>query len=101
MADDAVQDRAGLDLARPAKEAWHAPSALPVGVLLAPERRVCAVRPSVVIRPVVGRVHDNSVVGDSQFVELDEYHPDLRKMDNQAVAIWFLSALAEVLFCDM
>src|SRR3954466_14628099 len=101
MADNAIQDRAGLDLARPAKEAWHAPSTLTVGVLLAPERRVCAVRPSVVLRPVVGRVHDNSVVGDSQFFELVEYHPDLLVMDDHAIAIWVLSALAEVLFCDM
>src|SRR5277367_5232490 len=33
--NDAIQDRAGLDLARPADEAGHAPSAFPVGVLLA------------------------------------------------------------------
>src|SRR3954464_15965592 len=101
MADEAVQDRAGLDLARPAKEAWYAPSTLPVGVLLAPERCVCAVRPSVVLRPVVGRVHDNGVVGDSQFFELVEYHPDLLVMDDHAIAIRVLSALTEVLFCDM
>src|SRR3954451_2916585 len=101
MADNAIQDRAGLDLARPAKEAWHAPSTLPIGVLLAPERRVCAVRPSVVLRSVVGRVHDNGVVGDSQFVELVEDHPDLLVMDDHAIAIRVLSALAEVLFRDM
>src|SRR5215211_6792700 len=101
MADDAVQDRACIDLARPADEAWYAPSALPVGILLAPERRVCAIRPSVVLRSVVGRVHDNGVVGDSQFVELVEYHPDLLVMDDHAIAIRVLSALAEVLFCDM
>src|SRR4051794_39842976 len=101
MADDAVQDRACLDLARPANEAWYAPSTLPVGVLLAPERRVCAVRPSVVLRSVVGRVHDNGVVGDSQFFELVEYHPDLLVMDDHAIAIRVLSALTEVLFCDM
>src|SRR5215212_7803430 len=77
MADDTIQDRACLDLARPADKAWYAPSTLPVGVLLAPERRVCAVRPSIVFRPVVGRVHDNGVVGDSQFFELVEYNPDL------------------------
>src|SRR4051795_1502164 len=101
MADDTIKERACLDLARPAKEAWHAPSTLPVGVLLAPERRVCAVRPSVVLRPVVGRVHDNGVVGDSQFFELVEYHPDLLVMDDHAIAIRVLSALTEVLFCDM
>src|SRR4051812_22314404 len=101
MADNAIQDRACLDLAWPADEAWYAPSTLPVGVLLAAERRVCAVRPSIVFRPVVGRIHDNGVVGDPQFVELVEYHPDLLIMDDHAIAIRVLSALAEVLFCDM
>src|SRR4051795_3347012 len=101
MADDTIKERACLDLARPANEAWYTPSALPVGVLLAPEWRVCAVRPSVVLRSVVGRVHDNGIVGDSQFFELVEYHPDLLVMDDHAIAIWVLSALAEVLFCDM
>src|SRR3954453_8825148 len=101
MADDTIQDRACLDLAGPADEAWYAPSTLPVGVLLAPERRVCAVRPSVVLRSVVGRIHDNGVVGDSQFFELVEYHPDLLVMDDHAIAIRVLSTLTEVLFCDM
>src|SRR5215212_6378222 len=101
MADDTIQDRACLDLARPADEAWYAPSTLPVGVLLAPERRVCAVRPRVVLRSVIGRVHDNGVVGDSQLFELVEDHPDLLVMDDHAIAIRVLSALTEVLFCDM
>src|SRR3954447_22312982 len=101
MADDTIQDRACLDLARPANEAWYAPSTLPIGVLLASERRVRAVRPRVVLRPVVGRVHDNGVVGDSQFFELVEYHPDLLVMDDHAIAIRVLSALTEVFFCDM
>src|SRR4051812_45219349 len=101
MADDAVQDRACLDLARPPHEAWHTPSALPVGVLLAPERCVCTVGPSVVLRSVVGGVHDDSVIGDAQFFELVEYHPDLLVVDDHAIAIRVLSALAEVLFCDM
>ncbi len=45
MADDAVQHRARLELARPAHEGWHPPATLPVGVLLRPERGDAGVRP--------------------------------------------------------
>src|SRR6185437_12313369 len=67
--DDASKNRAGLDLTWPAHKAWHAPAALPVGVLLGAERGRGAVRPGVVLRTVVGGVHDYGVVGYSQLVE--------------------------------
>ena len=96
--DDAVVDRSGLDRARPADEARYAPAAFPVGVLLPAERRVGAVRPGVVLRTVVGRVHDDRVVGDAQLVELVEHHADLLVVHDHAIAVRILAALAEVLF---
>ena len=101
MRDDAVQHRAGLDLARPAHEARHAPAAFPVGVLLAAERRVGAVRPGVVLRAVVGGVHDDGVVGDAQLVELVEHLADLLVVDDHAVAVGVLAALADILLGDV
>ena len=73
VADDAVQHRARLDLAGPAHEARNAPSAFPVRVLLAAERRVGAIGPGVVLGAVVGGIHDDGVVGDAQFIELVEH----------------------------
>src|ERR1700683_1511742 len=43
--DQAVEDRAGLDLSRPADEGWYPPASLPVGVFLTAERGVGAVGP--------------------------------------------------------
>src|SRR5271169_498422 len=48
----------------------NAPSAFPVGVLLRSEGRVGAIRPGVVLWAVVGGVHDDGVVGDTQRIEL-------------------------------
>ena len=65
----------------------HAPAAFPVRVLLAAERRSRAVRPGVVLGTVVGRVHDDRVVGDPQLVELVEHHADLLVVHDHAVAV--------------
>src|SRR6516162_7872038 len=54
VTDDAVEDRASLDLAGPADEGRYPPAAFPVGVLLAAEWRRGAIRPGVVLRSVVG-----------------------------------------------
>ena len=62
-------DVPGFDLARPADHGRHAEGAFPVGVLLAAERRHGAVRPRVHMRPVVGRVDHDGVVGDAEVVE--------------------------------
>ena len=64
------------DLAGPADHLGHAERALPVRVLLAAERRHAAVRPRVHVRPVVGRVDDDRVLGDPELVELVEQRAD-------------------------
>ena len=52
--DDVVGHRARLDLSRPADHLRNPERALPVGVLLAAERRGARVGPAVAVRPVVG-----------------------------------------------
>ena len=94
-----VGDRAGLDLARPAHQQRHAEGAFPVGVLLAAERRHAAVGPGVHVRPVVGRVHDEGVVGDAELVEIVEHLADILVVIDHRVVIGRLPAarLAEAL----
>ena len=70
--DNAVQHRACLDLARPTEETRNAPRAFPVGVLLAAEWRIGAIRPGVVLRAVIGGIHNDGVIGDA---ELDRPYP--------------------------
>ncbi len=77
MLHDAVRDAAGLDMRRPAHEHRDAERAFPVRVLLAAERRHCAVRPRVHVWAVVGRVHDERVVGDAELVEQVEHLSDI------------------------
>src|SRR5262249_47747786 len=64
VSDELVGDCARLDDSRPADDARHAPAALPVGALLAAERRGATVRPGEDLSPVVGGPHDDRVVGD-------------------------------------
>ena len=77
--------------------ARHAPAAFPVGVLLAAERRVGAIRPGVVLGAVVGGIHDDGVVGDAQLVELVEHLADLLVVGDHPIAVVVLPALAAVL----
>src|SRR5205085_768285 len=95
--DDTVQYRAGLYLARPADEAWHPPTAFPVGVLLGAEWCVGAVRPGVILGTVVGGVHDNGVIGNAQFVELVEHLANLLVMHDHPVTVRVLPTFAEIL----
>ena len=88
----------GLELAGPANEARHAPAAFPVGVLFRTERRDAGVRPGVVVHAVVGRVHDDGVVGDAKFVDLVQHHADVLVVRDHHVVVVALAALALVLF---
>ena len=74
---------------------------LPVGVFVAAKRRVAAVGPSVVLRAVVGGVHDDGIVSNAQLVEFIEHHANLLVVHNHAIAVKILAALADVLFGDV
>src|SRR6187431_908212 len=67
---DVVDHAAGLDHARPAHHARDAPAPLPVGVLLAAERRSAAVRPRADLRSVIGGEDDDRIVRDAEFLKL-------------------------------
>src|SRR4029078_4025183 len=99
--DDVFQHGAGLHRTRPADDPRHAPAALPVGVLLAAERRVGAVRPGVVLGTVVGRVHDDRVFGATQLVQRVAGLADLLVVGDHAIAVVVLPALAPVLVGDV
>ena len=90
--DDPVRDLARLDLARPAHHHRDAEGALPVGVLLAAERRHAAVRPRVHVGTVVGRIHDESVVRDAELIEKVEHLADILVMVDHCVVIVGLPA---------
>ena len=89
---DLVRDLARLDLARPAHHHRNAERAFPVGVLLAAERRHGAVRPGVHVRAVVGRIHDEGVVGDAELVEIVERLADVLVVVDHRVVIGRLPA---------
>ena len=72
----------------------HAPTALPVGVLLTAERRRPAVGPAHLLRAVVGRVHHDRVVGDAEFVDLVEQLADVAVVLDHAVRIHAQAGLA-------
>src|SRR5208283_4064818 len=60
----------GFDDARPTDKAWHAPASFPVSVLLTAERRDTTIRPSHFFGAVVGGVHDDRVICDTQLIDL-------------------------------
>ena len=70
------ETRARGDPARPADHLGDPERALPVGVLLAAERRHAAVGPGVHVRPVVGAVDDDRVLGEAELVELVQQRAD-------------------------
>ena len=72
-------------------------AAFPVGVLLGAERRGGSIWPGVVLRAVVGGIHDDGVVGDAQLIEFVKYLADLLVVNNHAITVRILPALAKVL----
>src|SRR5258708_27450419 len=101
MGDDGVQNCTSLDLAWPADESRNTPRAFPVGVLLAAERRVSAIRPRVVLGTVVGGVHHDSIIGHSQLLEFVEHLSNLFIVGDHAITVVVLAALAAVLVGQM
>src|SRR5205085_8919799 len=71
----------------PPHERRHAITALPIGVLLAAERRRTAVGPSERLGAVIGRVDHDRIVGDAEVVELFQQLPDMAVMLHHAVRI--------------
>ena len=69
---DLVNDLSFLNPARPSDHRWNAKTALPIRILLASERRNRGIRPGVVVRTVIGRVHDDGVIGNAQLIEMVE-----------------------------
>src|SRR6516165_4398764 len=92
--EDVVRDCARLDDARPPDGARHAPSALPVRVLLPAKRRGSAIGPTQFLSAVVGRVHHNGVLSDPQLVEFGEELSDVTVVLDHAVGINAQSSLA-------
>ena len=92
VGDDLVGDLARLDLARPAEHRRNPVGAFPVRVLLAAERRHRSVRPAVHVRTVVGRVHDEGVVGDAEIIQRLEDRADILVMIDHGVVIRALPA---------
>ena len=90
-----------LDLAGPAHETRNAPRAFPVCVLLAAEWCVGAIGPSVVLRPVVGGIHDDGVIGNAQLIDLIQHLSDLLVVGYHPIAVVILSTLATVLVGEM
>ena len=92
MRNDVIGYRAGFDVAGPAHHRRNAIGTLPVGVLLATERRHAAIRPGVHVWAVVGRVHDDGVVGNAQFVDLGEHGANVLVMVDHRIVVGALPA---------
>ncbi len=100
--NDTVEDQAFPDLAWPAYEVGHPPTALPVRILFTAERSNSGIRPAIVVGPVVRRVHHDGVVGYAQIIQLGQHSTDILVMgDHDIVVISLIAALALVLFGAM
>ncbi len=88
VVDDAVADCPRLDHPGPAHHAGHAPAALPVGVFLTAERGGGCIRPSVVVRAIVGRIVDDRLVGDTEFIENFQELPDVHVVLDHAGGVF-------------
>ena len=93
MAHQLVGHRARLDVARPAHQHRHPERALPVRVLLRPEWRHRAVRPSVHVRSVVARVDEDRVVRDAKVVQGLEERADRLVVLDHAVDVLAVTVL--------
>src|SRR5687768_14443893 len=88
VVDDLVRNHSGRDLARPTDYLRHPERAFPVRVLFAAERCHSAVWPTVHMRAVVGRVHDDRVVCDPELVQLvQERAHDFVVVDHRVVVL--------------
>ena len=98
---DAVQRHARLEMPGPAHESGHTVRTFPVRVLLAAKRCRAGIGPRVVVRTVVGRVHQDRVVRHTEFVEQLQEAADVLVVLDHAVAVLVLTGLAAVLSLDV
>jgi hypothetical protein len=75
-------------MSRPTDQARHSERALPVGVLLAAERRGAGIGPGVLVRTVVRGVEHDGVVGDAKVVHRLEDRADDGIVLDHAVGIF-------------
>ena len=83
-----------LNLAGPSDHHRNAESAFPSRVLLTPEGKHAAIRPSHKFGAIVRGVHDNCVVRDAQLVQLVEQLSDVTVMLRHTIRIDTLSGYA-------
>src|SRR5262249_54080771 len=98
---DVVDDTARLNDPWPAHHERNTPSALPVRVLLAAERRRAAIRPRHDFSAVVGGETDNRVVRDAEVVELLEKLPHVAIEFDHTVGIETKTGLADRRWFEM
>src|SRR5436305_14382443 len=97
MGGNIVHDGPWVNPAGPAHEDWHAPATLPIGVLLAAERGDTGIRPAVIMRAVISRIHHDRVVRDAKLVELGQHSSNVLVMGDHYIIVVALPALAGVL----
>ncbi len=68
--------------------------AFPIRVFLGPEWSYPGIRPTVVIGPVIRRVHDDGIVSNAQIIEFRQHLPDVLIMGDHDVIVEPLPALA-------
>ena len=94
VGEEVVAHRAGRDHAGPADGAGHAIAALPVFILLAAEGRRAAIGPRELLGAVVGGIHHDRVVLDTEFLQFVEKLADHGVVLEHAVNVRREAALA-------
>src|SRR6185437_16144893 len=96
MGGKVVIDAAGFDYAGPPNKDWDAPAALPIGIFLAAERSNPRVRPAIVMRPIVGRVNHDGIIGDTELIQFPEHPADIFVVSDHHVIVEALTSFAFV-----
>ena len=87
-----VEGYAGGPPTGPAQKGRDPVGPFPVAVLLGTEVGGGCIGPCVEVRPVIGGVHDDSVVGDAELVEFVQDHADVPVVLDHAVTVLILTA---------
>ena len=88
VADDPVQNGARRDMSWPTHHGRNPVRAFPVRVLLVAEGRHARVGPTVHVRAVVRRVHDDRIVGDAQLVKgVQQVSDDVVVIEHRVVVL--------------